>query len=172
MPAEISGYLTVNRGINANETYHMVERYDQAVLALKPDKVFIFGGISDILNTYHDHPAGLDSQLVKTTANLKLMVSRAEQAGIKPIICTVAPVAAKYYMPASAINPAVEKLNVSIKDMAAREQVQYLDLWSVLADPQTHLLRDEYATPDGLHFTNQAYDVILKAVTGALSEQS
>jgi len=172
MPAEISGYRTVNRGIDANKTSQMAARFDLAVLALKPDLVIIFGGINDILTTYRDNPAGLDSQLMKTTINLGEMIDQAQKAGIKPIICTVAPVANKYYLPASAINPAVEKLNLSIKELAAREQVQCLDLWAALADSQTHLLKDEYATPDGLHFTNQAYDVILKAVTGVLARQS
>jgi len=76
-----SSMLTVyNRGIGGQNSREGKARFEQDVLALKPDYVFIYFGLNDVLN----EPKFLSEE--EFIENLAWMVDQAATAGIEPIL--------------------------------------------------------------------------------------
>jgi len=169
MPEEIGGYRVINSGIDGNTTTGMLLRFNHDVIESGPQRVVILGGINDLLIAFQYDMIVMDLQLEKSAENIRLMTRLAKNAGISPVLCSVLPVAANFYPSALEINQSVRKLNISIKKIAAQEKVEYLDLWPMVTDPATGFLRDEYATQDGIHLTEQAYERLFNVFSQILS---
>lgn len=171
IPLEIGGYHTINRGIGGNTTDSMVARFNNDVIKLHPIRVVVLGGINDLIITYRGDPDSLDMQVEKVAGNLRIITKRSKKAGISPILCSLLPVGRQYHLPAGVINPAVQGLNLIIRKIALEEKVTYVDLYSILVDPRTGMLADNYANDDGIHLTQKAYERILEAITPELSRK-
>lgn len=169
LPDTIGGYRVIKCGVDGETTFDMVERFKVDVHKVRPDKVFILGGINDIQLAYQSNPQDLDHELQKTAHNIKIMTESAQGADIEPVLCSVLPVGEHYSAaPPDDINAAVRKLNVSIEELAQTENVAYLDLGQVLSYPDRHQLKEEYARPDDLHISPLGYAQLTQAVTNFL----
>lgn len=164
-PEDIGGCSTINAGIDGNTTANMLLRFQEDVVERKPDRVFILGGINDILIAYQYDLVTLDLHLEKSSENIRLMTRMAEKAGIEPVLCSVLPVAPDFVYSPEEINATVKRMNSSIKKIASQEKVDYLDLWPYLLDPDTKMLQNGYATEDGIHLSTRGYFELLKAYT-------
>lgn len=169
MPAEIAGYQAVNSGKNGDTTAAMLLRFDEDVIELEPEQVFILGGINDLLISFQYDLIVVDLQMEKSAENIRLMTKLAKKAGIDPVLCSVLPVAADFHLPPAEVNQAVKRLNSSIRKIAGQEKVKYLDLWPMVADPQTQMLKSEYASQDGIHLNEQGYELIQNVFTQLLT---
>lgn len=164
-PEDIGGCATINAGIDGNTTANMLLRFQEDVVERKPDRVFILGGINDILIAYQYDLVTLDLHLEKSSENIRLMTRMAEKAGIDPVLCSVLPVASDFVYSPQEINATVTRMNSSIKKIAAQEKVGYLELWPYLMDPETKMLKNGYATADGIHLSTRGYFELLKGYT-------
>lgn len=169
MPDEIGGYRVINSGIDGNTTTGMLLRFNHDVIESGPERVVILGGINDLLIASQYDMIVMDLQLEKSAENIRLMTRLAKNAGIRPALCSVLPVAVNFHQSPLEINQAVKNLNISIQKIAAQEKVEYVDLWPMVADPATGFLRDEYALEDGIHLTDQAYDRLVNVFYQILS---
>lgn len=169
LPDYIGEYRVLKRGVDGETTFDMAERFKADVHKIRPDQVFILGGINDIQLAYQSNPQDLDRELQKTAQNIKIMTELAQKADIAPVLCSVLPVGAHYSAaPPDEINAAVRKLNLYIQELAQTEKVTYLDLGQLLSYPDQHLLREEYARPDDLHISPLGYAQLTQAVTDFL----
>ncbi len=73
----------VNKGLNGDTTSGMLCRFYEDVIALKPSHVNIMGGCNDLLS---------NRRLTNIIGNVEEMVKDSVSAGIKPVLCTEAPV--------------------------------------------------------------------------------
>ena len=58
--------------------------------------------------------------------------------------------------------------NVKIKALAEKYKFTYIDIFTLLLDPQTDEIRAEY-TNDGVHFTHEGYVLLTNAITPVLN---
>jgi lysophospholipase L1-like esterase len=160
----------INRGIGGQHTGQMRVRLEQDVLALKPSVVWFLGGTNDI-------PWRRTDAMI--AENVRQMARACREHGIKFIICSVLPVS-DYHKDRSErlertkLRPPARILSVNklLKQVAAEEGAEYLDLFSAMVDASGQMPAD-YAQ-DGLHPSHHGYQVmaplVLKAINAAKAE--
>lgn len=168
----IAGYRLVNKGVNGQQSFEMLARFEADVLGLKPDAVIIWGFINDV---FRSDRALIDQTLRRTRESILTMVELARKAGVIPVLATEVTIRRKYGLIESVetivgkllgkssyqdyINGHVIETNRWISDIATREGVVLLDLEAVLSDSQ-HERRKEYSQPDGSHISVRGYEAV------------
>lgn len=170
----LAGYQVVNKGVNGQQSFEMLERFESDVVGNKPDAVIIWGFINDV---FRSDRSWIDQTLKRTRDSIVAMVAMAKKAGITPILATEVTIRNKdgwrEAIEASIgsllgkssyqdyVNGHVVATNRWIRDLAAREGLVLLDLESVLVD-QHGVRRKEFSRPDGSHISLQGYEALLQ----------
>ncbi len=145
-----------NRGISADVTEGILLRLD-AITKLKPAKIFIMIGVNDIAR---------NMTTVEITANYRTILERirTESPKTKVYIESVLPVNPATGMALNHTNKTgqIMELNGKLKELATEFGGTYIDLFSVMADPDNHLPR-KYSI-DGLHLSYEGYRVWTEAI--------
>lgn len=150
-----SAYL--NAGIVGDFTEGLLQRVDE-VTTLKPRKIFIEIGINDIIEQVPmDEIAGNYEELVKRI--------KVQSPQTKIYIQSNLPVVMRHpglFVGTAEVNKKVEELNARLRQLAWRQDVNFVDLW-------LHFKRsgdvEDLLIPDGIHLTHKAYGVWRLAVT-------
>ena len=140
-------YVTVNRGIGGDTTYGLERRLDCSAYDVNPKVIVMLIGINNIdtmLENYERIVTSLETNLPSTKIILLSLTSMTLEWGRN--------------------NEKAKAKNVVIQDIAQRHNCTYIDLYSVLLDPETNELRMDYTT-DGGHFTPKGYVVITNTIT-------
>lgn len=154
----------VDKGVSAENTTQMLERYQKDVLSQDPWCVVIMGGTNDL------------AQGVSKEAILKNISSMAEQAAAKNmevILCSVTP-CNDAYSRLSAPNTKgdhILRLNNMIKAYAAEKGFTYCDYHPALVAADGLALKEAYWLYDHLHPNPDAYTVmegIIKPIIDSL----
>lgn len=132
------------RGIGSDVTQGYIHRLDQ-VLAAHPRVVFVEGGANDL---YYHVPA--DSII----ANMTVIIDFLKANNVIPVLHQLPPVA-KDEPTASTYNVQVRELNTRIAQLARANNLQCIDLYTLLS--QDGYLADRFHQPDGVHLTGDAY---------------
>lgn len=142
----------VNRGISGQTTSQMIIRFRKDVLDLKPKVVVILAGTNDIAgNTGYisiDNIAG----------NIQSMCELAQYHHIKVILCSLLP--AFDYPWSRGKNPdqKIPELNALLQKIAQKNNLQYVDLFSRMADEKNGL--QSSLTQDGVHPNLNGYKIM------------
>jgi lysophospholipase L1-like esterase len=168
----IAGYRIVNKGVNGQQSFEMLARFEADVLGLKPDGVIIWGFINDV---FRSDRAQIDHTLKRTRESILAMVQLAKKSGIMPVLATEVTIRRKdgwseafesmigRVLGKSSyqdyINSQVVETNRWMSDTATREGILLLDLGAVLADREG-VRRKEFAQPDGSHISKQGYEAL------------
>ena len=156
----------VNRGISGQTTPQMLVRFEQDVLALRPEVVVILAGINDIAGN-----TGRET-LPQIEDNFRTMVALSKAAHVRVVLSSVLPASHFAWRPAADPTAEVVALNTWLRSFASEEHATYLDYYPSLAGPDGGM-RPEY-TPDGIHPNTAGYAVMeplaAAAVTKALSQ--
>jgi lysophospholipase L1-like esterase len=131
----------VNRGISGDSTECFLNRLEN-ILKLEPKKVFIMGGINDIIS-------GKDVNTIFN--NYKLILNKLLENNIEPIIQST------LYTTTDGWNKNVTILNKLLSDYAKENNINYIDLNSKLSKNNT--LISDYTVGDGLHLNYKGYIV-------------
>jgi lysophospholipase L1-like esterase len=151
---------TICRGISGQTTPQMLVRFREDVIALHPKMVQIMAGTNDIAgNTGPMTPE-------ETEANLMSMTELAQANGIKVILASIPPSAAFPWRPGLEVTGKIEKLNAWIKAYAESHGSIYADYWSALQDGKGGMKPG--LASDGVHPTEQGYDLMLPVLEAAL----
>jgi lysophospholipase L1-like esterase len=168
----IAGYRLVNKGVNGQQSFEMLARFETDVIGLKPDVVIIWGFINDV---FRSDRAQIDQTLRRTRESIVAMVELSRKAGVTPVLATEVTIRSKHGWVEAAqtmvgrllgkssyqdyINGHVLEINRWVSDMATREGIVLLDLEGVLSDSD-HVRRKEYSQPDGSHISARGYETI------------
>ena len=168
----VAGYRMINKGVDGQQSYEMLSRFETDVAALKPNAVLIWGFINDI---FRSDQAKLQEALGRTRKSMQAMVDSAKKAGIVPILATEVTIRGRDGWKETIgdlvgsllrktsyqefVNGYVRETNRWIRDLAIREQVQLLDFEAVLADQQGVRRRD-FSKPDGSHISQKGYEAL------------
>jgi lysophospholipase L1-like esterase len=155
-----AGKPYINRGISGQTTPQMLVRFRSDVIELKPGIVIILAGINDIAE--NTGPIALEN----TFGNIVSMVELAEANNIKVILSSVLPAAEISWRPDLKPAEKVVKLNAMIKSYADKNNIVYVDYYSVMVNEKKGL-KAEY-TNDGVHPTLAGYKVMEPLVEEAI----
>ena len=174
-PGFFSGNGYIDKGISGQNTTQMRDRFEKDVIALNPKVFVIMGGTNDLAQ-------GVSEDAIFD--NISYMASKAKEAGIKVIICSITPNNREYSALSSPKTKGahIEALNVRFKDLCDEtDGYVYCDYWTSLvarnaseaavATDIDHGLKDEYKLYDDLHPGPAAYTVmegIVKPIINSL----
>jgi lysophospholipase L1-like esterase len=129
-----------NAGQGGYTTGQMLWLLDEAVIAAKPQRVLINGGINDL-------SIGVPPEQV--LANVTEIVRRLKAEGIEPVIQST------FYQQEDAVTqPIITTHNDALRGLADRENLVFIDLNATMSDDQG--LRAAYTT-DRTHLTEAGY---------------
>lgn len=173
-PKNLAGYQVVNKGVNGEQSFEMLARFETDVVALKPDAVLIWGFINDI---FRGDAVQIDQIVKRTRESTAAMVAMAKKAGITPILATEVTIRGREGWKEAAqelvasvlgkssyqdyVNKYVRETNQWIREMAAQERIQLLDFEAVLAD-QRGVRKKEFSKPDGSHISEGGYEALIR----------
>jgi len=148
-----------NRGIAGDTTPNLLKRLP-AITKMQPAKIFLMIGINDFL--FFDR-----HQIIE---NYRQIVERIKKDS---------PDTQLYLQSVLPVNPTIRRievdnqeirlLNKGIQDLAAKEQLNYIDLHTLLADEAGNL--DKQYTRDGIHLNVSAYTIWKELVRPYVSEK-
>ncbi len=142
----------INQGINGNTTSNMLNRFERAVLKYKPSHVIIMGGTNDII---------CGESFDRISLNIREMVEKAEDAGVKVILG----------IPTAVDEPYWEKLLLRlrnwIRDFARREKLPIIDFSRPFYDDAGRV-RSELLLADGGHPSKAGYRAMFEQIDPAV----
>lgn len=153
------------RGISGQTSSQTLLRFQQDIVALKPNIVVINIGTNDIAENTGDYSEQF------TLDNYKSMISIAKTNGIKPILASVLPAASFPWRPS--INDVATKvisLNKGIRKLAEENGLVYLNYYDTLKNQEGGLSKD--MANDGIHPTAACYKIMEKLADEAIKKAS
>ncbi|MDA0204259.1 MAG: SGNH/GDSL hydrolase family protein [Acidobacteria bacterium] len=161
--AFFSGTGNVGRGISGQTTPQMLVRFQQDVVALKPEVVVINAGTNDIAG--NTGPSTIDM----ITDNLRAMTQLAEAAGIKVVLASITPAWDYPWRPGLEPVPKVAAVNQWMKGYCEGHGCVYADYHSAMSDEKGEM--KEGLSTDGIH-PNEAGYAIMEPIARAAIEQA
>lgn len=154
--------LRIGRGIGGQTTPQMLVRFRADVIALHPKVVQIMAGTNDIAG----NTGPMTPQM--TEANIASMTELAQANGIKVILASIPPAAGFPWRPGLEVTDKISALNDWIRTYATAHHAIYADYWSALQDGRGGMKPG--LAYDGVHPTEQGYDVMLPVLDAALRQ--
>ena len=181
---EIAGMKVINKGVDGNQSFEMLARFQNDVIANKPKAVLIWGFINDIHRSKRDE---IQSTIVRAKESIKEMVKLSRTNGIVPILGTeltirsadklienlsglVGSLLGKESYQAY-VNKHVMAVNQWIKEFARGEGILLLDFQPVLSDAKG-VRKKEFATKDGSHISPEGYEKMTSYVKEKMGKYS
>lgn len=152
----------INRGIGSQVTEHILARFRQDVIDIKPDAVVILAGINDIAE--NNGPTTLQN----TFNNLVSMAELARLHNIRVVLCSVLPAYDFPWRPGMNPSGKVIELNTMLKQYAAENKIVYVDYFSSLVDERKGMNKS-YAY-DEVHPTIEGYKIMAPLVQKGIEE--
>lgn len=156
----------VNRGIGGQNSSQMLLRFEDDVVALRPNVVAILAGTND-LRAYVGDPAGVGpGALLRIARNITAMSDIADARGIAVVLATLPPVGVdreKVARDAHAINVA----NKWIADFAASRGYPVADYHRALVNEAAALPLE--LSEDGIHPNSIAYARMWMSLSAAIA---
>jgi lysophospholipase L1-like esterase len=152
----------IGRGISGQTTPQMLVRFQQDVVALKPNVVVINAGTNDIAGNTGP------STLEMIEDNLKSMAQIAAANGIKVVLASVTP--AYDYPWRRGLEPAekIVTLNEWMKSYCIQQGCVYCDYFTALAD-EKHAMKEGLSS-DGVHPNNAGYAIMQPIAEKAIAQ--
>jgi acyl-CoA thioesterase-1 len=147
----------LNRGVGGEEVPDMLQRFDSAVIAAKPDLVLWQLGTNSVIRDHRltDHGALIRAGLAKIRA------AGADAVLIDP-----------QFAPKVIAKPEAESMVALISATAKREDVDLFRRFDVMRHWRDvdHLSFDIFVSPDGLHMNDWSYACMAKGLGSAIAE--
>jgi lysophospholipase L1-like esterase len=149
--------IMINRGVGGEEVADMLKRFDEAVVAEKPDLVLWQLGTNSVIHDekIDDHGASIREGLSKVRAIGADVVLIDPQFAPKVIIKADAP-----------------RMVSLIAETAKLENVDLFRRFEIMRrwHDVDHMTFDTFVSPDGLHMNDWSYACIAKSLGAAISE--
>lgn len=171
-PESIAGLPVINRGVSGEQSFEMLARFSDDVVAHRPRAVILWGYINDF---FRGERAKADETMERAKESFRAMVTLARENGIEPVVATEVTIRGEDSWTETVagwiggllgkesyqdyINGKVREANEWLRDYAEREGLLLLDLEPVLADARGRR-RKEFAKEDGSHITPAGYEAI------------
>ncbi|WP_411821773.1 GDSL-type esterase/lipase family protein [Leptospira sp. 'Mane'] len=138
-----------NRGIGGDMTETLLARIEEDVLVLSPSVIVIEIGGNDMIQ-------GKCLSLIQRNFKSIIEIIHKKNASTRVIVMAVPPTKVRE------LNQIVPVHNLFLADFARKtKNVEYVEVWDDLRDPDELFLRDEFTRESGdkLHFNEKGYEV-------------
>ncbi len=156
--APSNGAKILNRGIGGDVTAGVLHRLDE-VARHTPSKIFLMIGIND-LNGQHSN-----EEIVQ---NIDRIITTLQKScpQTKLYLQSILPVNKEIFKQSSTVQSSdnIRAINAELAKVAQKRGIPYIDLFSLMLDPNTDMLYASYTT-DGIHLTATAYLKWIKEIT-------
>ena len=154
------GYNVVNSGISGNQTISLINEIKNRVYIYNPTKVFILIGTNDLVESNRTN-----EEIVE---NIEKIVNgiKENRPKAKIYVESIYPVnntdnkKVVHSTTKTRSNKRIKKINILIKEMCKDNNIEYINLYDELVDKDGNLNIDY--TKDGLHMSEEGYEVITK----------
>jgi acyl-CoA thioesterase-1 len=147
----------LNRGVNGEEVADMLKRFDQAIIAEKPDLVLWQLGTNSVIRDamFNDHGAAIRTGLAKIRA-----------AGADIVLMD------PQFAPKVIVKPEASHMVELIATTAKSEGVDLFRRFEVMQHwyEVDHMAFEAFVAPDGLHMNDWSYACLAKALGLAIAE--
>lgn len=159
-PVGLDQFQFINRGIGAQTSAQVLERFDEHIAPLQPQVIIVQVGIND-LKTIPIFPDQKASIIANCRANIEEIVSQSLDLGATVILTTIfplgeVPLERKLFWSAD-VARAIKEVNASIYSLEG-ENVIVFDTVPILAN-EKGVVQPEYSR-DLLHLTEAGYDAL------------
>ena len=152
------GLPVVNSGIDGNDTQDILDDMENRVYQYNPSKVFLLIGTNDI-----DHGDSLDS-IVDRIEQILLEI-REIRPYAELYLESIYPVMEGERAVNSRTNEKIITINKRLEDFCKKEQITYIDMFDLLVDSSSEKVQiNPKYTKDGLHLSDEGYDVVTNEV--------
>jgi lysophospholipase L1-like esterase len=147
----------VNRGVNGEEINDMLKRFDQSVMAEKPDLVLWQLGTNSVLR---DHPMN------DRGVSIREGLSKIKSVGADVVLID------PQFAPKVIAKPDAEKMVQLIGATAKRENVDLFQRYEVMRNWRDgdKVSFETFVSPDGLHMNDWSYGCLAKSLASAIVE--
>jgi lysophospholipase L1-like esterase len=167
----LAGFQAINRGRGGDHTQDLLDRFDRDVLSDHPRAVVIWAFDNDVMDVPNRDKAVATKH---AKANLIKLIETAKAHGIEPIVTTEVTILPAGFSQQVAdtllwlmgkssyeerVNGRIVEWNAWLRGHVQRRHLLLFDFQRALADLSDRR-RPQYAVPDGIHLTKEAYDVI------------
>jgi len=159
----------VNRGVDGEQSWQMLDRFETDVISVSPRAVLIWGYINDV---HRNDPAKIEQTVARVQESFRRMVDLAVENGIEPVVATEVTLVVPDDLRSRLlglvgrirgkesyrrfVNRNVMGLNDWLRAYAAERDVLLLDLHAVLSD-ENGARRPAFAKEDGSHIPEAGY---------------
>lgn len=168
-PPDLTQFQFINRGIGAQTSAQVLQRFDQHVAPLQPQIIILQVGIND-LKTLPLFPEQENSIVENCMANIRQIITRSTDLAATVVLTTIFPIGdvplERRLFWSDDIAQAVDEVNTDIHSLAA-ENVIILDTFSLLAD-NAGVMQPEYAI-DTLHINAAGYAILNESLESILT---
>ena len=135
----------------------MVARFDQAVVAEKPDLVIWQVGTNALLH---------DTNMASVADTVRLGLDRLKEIGVDVIVID------PQFAPKVIARPETERMVDSLSTSAKLENVNLFRRFAVMRywNETNHVPFEQFVTPDGLHMNDWGYQCLAKLLAAAISD--
>ncbi len=149
----------LNRGVNGEEVADMLKRFDQAVLAAKPDLVLWQLGTNSVIR---------DHQLADHGAAIRVGLGKIRAIGADIVLID------PQYAPKVIVKPEAQQMVDLIAITAKTEDVNLFHRFDVMKRwyHDDHMKFELFVSPDGLHMNDWSYACFAKGLSLAIAEAS
>lgn len=148
------GFEFRNCGVAGDRTDAIAARLDACLAGA--DVAILQGGINDLVQGHPPESAAV---------NMRAMVDRAQEAGLPVLVANVLPVNVGY----PRFVPSITRLNRLLDRLGRDEDVDVVDFFSTLEDPEGSDRMPKRWTAEGLHPSVEGYRLLGEAVAAACS---
>lgn len=153
-PQFFADHHLVGRGISGQESYQMLTRFRQDVIALSPRAVIINCGTNDIAENFCPYDEDI------TMDNIESMTELALHNGIAVILSSVLPCSHFVWNRSVTDVPhKIQSLNARIRRLAEERSLPYIDYYSAMVYNEAGSINPGYSN-DGVHPNAKGYAVM------------
>jgi acyl-CoA thioesterase I len=147
----------LNRGVPGEEAPQMVARFDQAVVAEKPDLVIWQVGTNALLH---------DTGMAAVSDTVRQGLDRLKEIGADVIVID------PQFAPRVIAKPDTERMVDSLSASAKLENVNLFRRFAVMRywNETNHVPFEQFVTADGLHMNDWGYQCMAKLLAGAIGD--
>ena len=147
----------LNRGVGGEEIPEMLQRFDSAVIAVKPDLVLWQLGTNSVIRGH---------KLVDHGAMIRVGLAKIRAAGADVVLID------PQFAPKVISKPEAEAMVSLIATTAKKEDVDLFRRFEVMRHWRDvdHLEFEAFVSPDGLHMNDWSYACMAKGLSNAIAE--
>ncbi|MDO5036238.1 MAG: GDSL-type esterase/lipase family protein [Porphyromonas sp.] len=148
----------LNRGIGGDVTAGMLHRLPE-IVRHQPSKLFLMIGINDLLGSKPNEEILANIEQILTTLKRQSPQTQIYVQSILPINKVMMQVDTP-----SVSTDNIRAMNTELQLLAGELGCEYIDLFSLMLDPETDMLYEHY-TMDGIHLTATGYRQWVNKIT-------